>query len=147
MFTAVPSAVYPSVQGITRIGLVFGTSLSCCFEFELSAPKFTLNVKSPWCCEHNTDVGVALQVIYQLKKRCGDLSEEELGKLSVQLLNCQSEVEERPIFTCTTDMVMTFTIFGHWLGIILTCTAWVPSQVHLVIGIKYFCVIYDTKQP
>ena len=47
-----------------------------------------------------------LQVIYQLKKRCGELSEEELGKLSVQLLNCQSEVEQRPIFKCSADMVM-----------------------------------------
>jgi hypothetical protein len=46
-----------------------------------------------------------LQVIYQLKKRCGELTEEELGKLSVQLLNCQSEVEQRPIFTCHSDMV------------------------------------------
>ncbi|KAL8622670.1 hypothetical protein ACOMHN_009304 [Nucella lapillus] len=45
-------------------------------------------------------------VIYQLKKRCGDLSEEELGKLSVQLLNCQSEVEQRPIFKCSADMTL-----------------------------------------
>lgn len=45
-------------------------------------------------------------VIYQLKKRCGELTEEELGKLSVQLLNCQSEVEHRPVFTCTLDMTL-----------------------------------------
>ncbi|KAK7482506.1 hypothetical protein BaRGS_00026217, partial [Batillaria attramentaria] len=45
-------------------------------------------------------------VIYQLKKRCGELTEEELGKLSVQLLNCQSEVEHRPVYTCTLDMTL-----------------------------------------
>ncbi|WAR15431.1 BMBL-like protein [Mya arenaria] len=31
-------------------------------------------------------------VVYKLKKRCGDLSEEDLGKLAVQLLNCQSSI-------------------------------------------------------
>uniref|UniRef100_A0A2C9LA78 Uncharacterized protein n=1 Tax=Biomphalaria glabrata TaxID=6526 RepID=A0A2C9LA78_BIOGL len=41
---------------------------------------------------------------YNLKKKCGDLTEEELGKLSVQLLNCQLEVEERPVFPCTSSM-------------------------------------------
>ncbi|RUS82974.1 hypothetical protein EGW08_009259, partial [Elysia chlorotica] len=43
-------------------------------------------------------------VIYNLKKKCGELSEEELGKLSVQLLNCQSEAEDRPVFRCTNSM-------------------------------------------
>ncbi|XP_025082982.1 protein brambleberry-like isoform X2 [Pomacea canaliculata] len=45
-------------------------------------------------------------VIYQLKKQCGELSEEELGKLSVKLLNCQSEVEHRPIFKCSNSMTL-----------------------------------------
>ncbi|XP_005101161.1 protein brambleberry [Aplysia californica] len=43
-------------------------------------------------------------VIYSLKTKCGELSEEELGKLSVQLLNCQSEVEDRTVFPCTASM-------------------------------------------
>ncbi|XP_052760579.1 protein brambleberry-like [Mya arenaria] len=43
-------------------------------------------------------------VVYKLKKRCGDLSEEDLGKLAVQLLNCQSSVEQRPIYPCTDEM-------------------------------------------
>ncbi|XP_059146093.1 protein brambleberry-like [Physella acuta] len=43
-------------------------------------------------------------VIYHLKKKCGELTEEELGKLSVQLLNCQSEAENRPVYPCTTSM-------------------------------------------
>ncbi|KAL3862487.1 hypothetical protein ACJMK2_008448 [Sinanodonta woodiana] len=45
-------------------------------------------------------------VVYNLKKRCGELSEEELGKLSVQLLNCQSSAEERPVFRCTDSMTL-----------------------------------------
>ncbi|KAK7094027.1 protein brambleberry-like [Littorina saxatilis] len=45
-------------------------------------------------------------VIYQLKKKCSDMTEEELGKLSVQLLNCQSEVEKRAIFPCSSAMTL-----------------------------------------
>ncbi|XP_041377242.1 protein brambleberry-like [Gigantopelta aegis] len=43
-------------------------------------------------------------VVYSLQKKCGELTEEELGKLSVQLLNCQSKAEDRPVFTCTAQM-------------------------------------------
>lgn len=45
------------------------------------------------------------QVIYSLRKKCSELTEEELGKLSVQLLNCQSEAEERAVYPCTAKMV------------------------------------------
>ena len=41
-----------------------------------------------------------------LRQSCGDMTEEELAKLSVQLLNCQSEAEGRDVFTCTEDMVI-----------------------------------------
>ena len=40
-----------------------------------------------------------------LEKTCGDITEEDLAKLSVQLLNCQSESEGRPTFECSEDMV------------------------------------------
>lgn len=43
-------------------------------------------------------------VVYKLKKRCGELSEEELGKLAVQLFNCQSSVEGRVVYQCTDNM-------------------------------------------
>ena len=46
-----------------------------------------------------------LQVVFKLKKKCGELTEEELGKVSVQLLNCQSSVEERTIYPCNEQMV------------------------------------------
>ncbi|XP_060583072.1 protein brambleberry-like [Ruditapes philippinarum] len=45
-------------------------------------------------------------VIYKLKKRCGELSDEELGKLSVQLFNCQTTVEKRPTYKCTDGMTL-----------------------------------------
>ncbi|XP_062578041.1 protein brambleberry-like [Saccostrea cucullata] len=43
-------------------------------------------------------------VVYNLKKKCGELKEEDLGKLAVQLLNCQSMAEDRPTFKCTSEM-------------------------------------------
>ncbi|XP_061189531.1 protein brambleberry-like [Saccostrea echinata] len=43
-------------------------------------------------------------VVYKLKKKCGELKEEDLGKLAVQLLNCQSMAEDRPTFKCTAEM-------------------------------------------
>ena len=46
-----------------------------------------------------------MQVVFKLKKKCGELTEEELGKVSVQLLNCQSSVEERTIYPCNEQMV------------------------------------------
>lgn len=45
------------------------------------------------------------QVVAQLRFSCGEVSEEELGKLSVQLLNCQSAAEGRPTYACTHAMV------------------------------------------
>lgn len=46
-----------------------------------------------------------LQVVSRLRQSCGEMSEEDLGKLSVELLNCQSAAEARETFTCTQDMV------------------------------------------
>ncbi|KAL4220858.1 hypothetical protein ACF0H5_019125 [Mactra antiquata] len=43
-------------------------------------------------------------VVSKLRKKCGELSEEDLGKLSVQLFNCQSETENRPTYECTDHM-------------------------------------------
>ena len=45
------------------------------------------------------------QVVDQIQKSCGDITEEELAKLSVALLNCQSESEGRPLFECSEHMV------------------------------------------
>lgn len=48
---------------------------------------------------------VVHQVISKLRQSCGEVGEEELGKLSVALLNCQAQVEERQTFPCTEQMV------------------------------------------
>ena len=44
-------------------------------------------------------------MIGRLRGSCGALGEEELGKMAVALLNCQSQAENRPTFTCTPHMV------------------------------------------
>ena len=49
--------------------------------------------------------GILQQVVDSLKQSCSKLSEEEIAKLSVQLMNCQSQAEGREVFPCTQDMV------------------------------------------
>ncbi|XP_050740346.1 protein brambleberry-like isoform X2 [Eriocheir sinensis] len=44
------------------------------------------------------------KVILGLQKSCAQLNEEDLSKVSVNLLNCQSAVENRAVFPCTSDM-------------------------------------------
>lgn len=41
----------------------------------------------------------------KIQSSCASISEEELAKLSVNLLNCQSAVEGRQQFPCTEKMV------------------------------------------
>ncbi|XP_072031530.1 protein brambleberry-like [Amphiura filiformis] len=45
-------------------------------------------------------------IIAELKTSCSDITEEELAKLGVALLNCQSKAEGRPTYTCTEDMTV-----------------------------------------
>ncbi|GFN96069.1 protein brambleberry-like isoform x1 [Plakobranchus ocellatus] len=105
------------------------------FEVLSSDEKFldfarTLNDLSPLDACYNI-------VIYNLKKKCGDLSEEELGKLSVQLLNCQSEAEDRPVFPCTYSMSLadcTKTMDG---------TTWNSYQI---VGNRARAMCYATQQ-
>ena len=40
-----------------------------------------------------------------LNDTCHDMDDEEHAKLSVRLMNCQSEAEDRPTFKCTQEMV------------------------------------------
>lgn len=46
------------------------------------------------------------RVLLTLKKKCDSLSAEEIGKLSVMFMNCQSNVEGRQIYSCTHSMVL-----------------------------------------
>ncbi|OWF39851.1 protein brambleberry-like [Mizuhopecten yessoensis] len=43
---------------------------------------------------------------YTAKRKCSQMIEEEMSKLAVHLLNCQSQSENRPIFTCTDTMTL-----------------------------------------
>lgn len=45
-------------------------------------------------------------VIYQLKTSCNEMAEEELAKLGVRLLNCQSAAEGRPTYKCDEYMTV-----------------------------------------
>lgn len=74
-------------------------------KFLQEAAKFTeIQVSSPLeTCQH--------KVIMKIKTSCSGLSEEQLAKLSVNLLNCQSAVEGRKIFPCTEEMVKFYYLF------------------------------------
>ncbi|KAL4635326.1 protein brambleberry-like isoform X2 [Arapaima gigas] len=71
------------------------------FEMSLADDKFLAEAKlmelSPLDSCH-------YRVIGQLKSTCSSLSEEELAKLGVVLLNCQAEVEGRRTYRCTEEM-------------------------------------------
>lgn len=47
-----------------------------------------------------------LQVVLKLQEECHKLNDEELAKLAVKLLNCQSAIEGRKIYPCTNEMVI-----------------------------------------
>ncbi|KAL2714325.1 protein brambleberry-like [Vespula squamosa] len=67
-------------------------------KFLQEAAKFTdIQVSSPLeTCQH--------KVIMKIRTSCYDMTEEQLAKLSVNLLNCQSAVEGRKMFPCTEEM-------------------------------------------
>ncbi|PBC33274.1 hypothetical protein APICC_01297 [Apis cerana cerana] len=67
-------------------------------KFLQEAAKFTeIQISSPLeTCQH--------KVIMKIKTSCSEMTEEQLAKLSVNLLNCQSAVEGRKIFPCTDEM-------------------------------------------
>lgn len=44
------------------------------------------------------------RVVLKLKSDCDKLNDEQLAKMAVHLLNCQSWVEGRPIYPCTDEM-------------------------------------------
>ncbi|XP_071555163.1 protein brambleberry-like [Temnothorax nylanderi] len=67
-------------------------------KFIQEAAKFTdIQVSPPLeTCQH--------KVIMKIRTTCSDMTEEELAKLGVNLLNCQSAVEGRKMFPCTEEM-------------------------------------------
>ena len=67
-------------------------------KFLQEASKFTeIQTSSPLeTCQH--------KVIMKIKTSCTGMTEEEMAKLSVNLLNCQAAVEGRKMFPCTEEM-------------------------------------------
>ncbi|KAK2587708.1 hypothetical protein KPH14_003821 [Odynerus spinipes] len=67
-------------------------------KFLKEAAKFTnIQVSSPLeTCQH--------KVIMKIRTSCSDITEEQLAKLSVNLLNCQSAAEGRKMYPCTEAM-------------------------------------------
>ncbi|KAG7212647.1 hypothetical protein KM043_012930 [Ampulex compressa] len=67
-------------------------------KFLREAAKFTeIQASSPLeTCQH--------KVIMKIRTSCSDMTEEQIAKLSVNLLNCQSAVEGRKMFPCTDEM-------------------------------------------
>eukprot|EP00794_Sanderia_malayensis_P009493 gene9493-10485_t len=47
-----------------------------------------------------------LLIINRLKRSCNKMTEADVSKLSVNLLNCQSAVEGRKVFKCTDEMTL-----------------------------------------
>jgi len=69
-------------------------------KFLQEAAKFTdIQVSSP--------LDTRQHKVIKIRTSCFDITQEELAKLIVNLLNCQSAVEGRKIFPCTENMVRT----------------------------------------
>lgn len=69
-------------------------------KFLKEAAKFItdIQISSPLeVCQH--------KVVLKIKTSCSSMTEEQLAKLSVNLLNCQSETEGRKTYSCTDEMV------------------------------------------
>ncbi|XP_077998735.1 protein brambleberry-like [Glandiceps talaboti] len=65
-------------------------------KFVASAQQYLSELSELDVCHH--------KVVAKLRSSCHEIAEEDLAKLSVSLLNCQSEAEGRPTYTCTEDM-------------------------------------------
>ncbi|XP_076010595.1 protein brambleberry [Genypterus blacodes] len=77
------------------------------------------------------------RVVSRLRSSCGSLSEEQLAKLGVVLLNCQAESEGRKTFSCTEEMT------------IKQCTADMDSDTwnaYHIVSNRARSVCYATRQ-
>ncbi|CAG9859936.1 unnamed protein product [Phyllotreta striolata] len=80
--------------------------------FELKVPYEVSTIDENFIKEAAKLTGLALseldscqhRVVLKLKTDCDKLNDEQLAKMAVHLLNCQSWVEGRPIFPCTDEM-------------------------------------------
>ena len=94
-----------------------------------------------------------IQVVHELRQSCGLMAEEELGKMAVDLLNCQSQAEDRATFTCTEDMVRSrsphIAPSSPSLQTLAECTAGMDATVwnaYHIISNRARSVCYSTRQ-
>ncbi|RZC38000.1 brambleberry-like, partial [Asbolus verrucosus] len=81
-------------------------------EYTQKIPYEVSTVDEKFISEAAQLTGVALteldscqqRVVLKLKTDCNKMNDEELAKMAVHLLNCQSYIEGRQIFPCTDDM-------------------------------------------
>ncbi|XP_043199569.1 protein brambleberry-like isoform X2 [Amphibalanus amphitrite] len=74
------------------------------FEVRSADDKFLAAVKKTSELELSELDVCQHKIFVSLRQSCSELSEEDMAKVAVQLLNCQSESEARPVFPCTMDM-------------------------------------------
>ncbi|XP_077510776.1 protein brambleberry-like [Amblyomma americanum] len=97
------SAAVPPAEGDLKDFNKDGTAAMVPFEMKTADDEFIQEGKKYGLQTSTLDV-CHHKVLLGLKTSCSQLNEEELGKLSVRLLNCQSAVEGRPTYPCTDEM-------------------------------------------
>lgn len=117
-----------SVRGIYIIHLILFRFIFFCFTFfihciligyllgtEVDAPVIPYEIApsdEKFLQEASKLIGVSMsdldlchhRVVLKLRSSCQELNAEQLGKLAVMLLNCQSNSEGRALFECTDGM-------------------------------------------
>ncbi|KAF7647956.1 hypothetical protein LDENG_00164290, partial [Lucifuga dentata] len=73
------------------------------FEMTVADEKFLAEAKQ---MEFSSLDSCQYKVVSRLRSSCDSLSEEQLAKLGVALLNCQAETEGRRTFPCTEEMTI-----------------------------------------
>ncbi|XP_034035306.1 protein brambleberry [Thalassophryne amazonica] len=92
----VPPPQYPPVSPVAL-------AKNAQFEMTTTDEKFLAEVKE---IELSPLDSCHYKVVSRLKSSCDRLSEEQLAKLGVTLLNCQAEVEGRRTYPCTDEMTI-----------------------------------------
>ncbi|CAG0916188.1 unnamed protein product [Notodromas monacha] len=89
-------------------------SSSTALDFTKITAPFEIQREDPFLNEVEKYTGLKMseldrcqhQIIYDLKTTCTRMSEEEIAKMGVQLLNCQSRVEGRKEYPCYEEMTL-----------------------------------------
>lgn len=93
-----PESNRVDVNGVPLLAIPYESTTDDDKFLQLAAKFTEIHANSPLeICQH--------KIVMKIKSSCSQMSEEEFGKLSVHLLNCQSSSEGRKVFPCTDEMV------------------------------------------